>query len=190
VSDVRFIIITVPPADVAVRLERARQEASILTASRSALAYPPHVTLRTGAMVPADSIGRFAAGIRTALGPWRPFPVRAGGLMHSVYSDQDGLTRHIVGWHIVADESLLRLHRALLAFRLFQRRAQPPFEPHLTLAFEDLEEAGAELLLQHAARNPDTFPPDLCWTCDRVGLFREIDDSWEPYFEFHATEGP
>jgi 2'-5' RNA ligase len=190
VNDVRFIIITVPPADVAARLEEARREASGLTHSRAALAYPPHVTLRTGAIVPPDSIGKFAAGMRTALGEWSPFPMRAEGLMHSVYEDHDGLSRHIVGWRVPADEPLLRVHRDLLSFRLYQRRAQPPFEPHLTLAFEDLEEQDAGRLLLHAASRPEIFPLELCWTCDRVGLYREMDESWEPFFEFHATEAP
>jgi hypothetical protein len=62
VNGTRLIIITVPPPDVAAALHRARSEAARLTGSVAALAYPPHLTLRTGAVVPADGTHAFLEG--------------------------------------------------------------------------------------------------------------------------------
>jgi len=189
VGDVRFIIITVPPPAVANALEGPRRLAAERSGSHAALAYPPHVTLRTGAVVPALNISEFAAGIRAALGPWRPFTITARELFHTPYEDGDGDLRHMVGWRVDANEPLCKLHRDLLSFGRFQLRPQPAFEPHLTLAFDDLEEAQAEELLAYARSRPDLFPPELTWTCDNVGLFRKCDGAWEPYIAFSAPEG-
>jgi 2'-5' RNA ligase len=187
-SDVRFIIITVPPPDVAAALEAPRRAAAERSGSRAALAFPPHVTLRTGAVVPALSISEFAVGVRVALGPWRPFTIRAPGLFHTPYENGGGGLNHMVGWRVEVDEPLLRLHKALLSFDRFQRRAQPRFEPHVTLAFDDLEESDAVTLLAEARSRPDLYPPALSWTCDNVGLYRLCDETWEPYIVFHPQE--
>ena len=82
-SDVRFIIITVPPPALSVLLESARAAAASLTRTCAALAYPPHVTLRTGALVPEESVESFAAGLRESLGAWRPFTINARGFFHA-----------------------------------------------------------------------------------------------------------
>jgi 2'-5' RNA ligase len=188
-KDIRFIIITVPPAELSARLEAPRRQAAALTGSACALAYPPHVTLRTGALVPLRSVREFAAGVRAALGPWRPFALRTEGVFHSPYENGDGGLKHMVGWRVVVDEPLLKLHRDLLSFERFRRRAQASFEPHLTLAFDDLQEDHALALLDHARSHPEVFPPELSWTCSNVGLYREWEERWEPYIEFHAPEG-
>ncbi len=187
-SDVRFIIITVPPPDVAAALEAPRRAAAERSGSRAALAFPPHVTLRTGAIVPARSISEFAVGVRVALGPWRPFPIAARELFHTLYENGGGGLKHMVGWRVDLDEPLLGLHKALLSFDRFQRRPQPSFEPHVTLAFDDLEESEAAALLADTRSQPNLYPPVLRWTCDNVGLYRQCDEAWEPYIVFHPQE--
>jgi Bacterial phosphonate metabolism protein (PhnI) len=66
---VRFVIITVPPPELSVLLESTRAAAASLTRSCAALAYPPHITLRTGAVVPEESVESFASGLLLMEGP-------------------------------------------------------------------------------------------------------------------------
>jgi 2'-5' RNA ligase len=184
-SGIRFVILTIPPPPLCARLEAAHAMASALTGSVAALAFPPHVTLRTGAMVPSQNIAEFAAGIRAAMGPWQPFPLRSQSLFAAPYESDDGNIRHMVAWRFALDPPLLELHRRLLSYARFRRRPQPHFEPHLTLAFDDLIEEAARLLLERAKGLPDVFPPTLSWECDNVGLYRLNGDRWEPYYQFH-----
>lgn len=187
-SEVRFIVITVPPPGVSLVLESARAAAASLTGSSAALAYPPHVTLRTGAVVPGESVEAFASGLRESLGTWRLFPIRTRGFFHAAYSEGTGEPLHMVAWKVIADQPLTDLHARLASYGPWRRRTQPVFEPHLTLAFEDITENGARLLLDHAVGDPQVFPPDLAWPCSNVGLYRKNGFQWEPYIVFRTPE--
>lgn len=187
-SEVRFIIITVPPPDTSMRLENARAAAASFSRSCAALAYPPHVTLRTGAVVPEQSIAAFAEGLQESLGAWRPFIIRMRGLFQASWQSGDGEELHMVAWRIERDAPLLDLHERLSAFTPFRRRAQPAFEPHLTLAFEDITATGARDLLRHAQGDPGTFPPDLAWPCNNIGLYRREGVRWEPFIVLRTME--
>jgi 2'-5' RNA ligase len=85
---------------------------------------------------------------------------------------------------IAPDPPLLELHGLLLSYTRFRRRPQPFFEPHLTLAFHDLTEESGHALLDRAKALPEIFPPRLDWECDNVGLYRQIGERWEPYYQF------
>jgi len=159
-----------------------------MTGSTAALAYPPHVTLRTGALVPERNVAEFAAGMAQTLGKWRAFPVRTDGLFSTTYQAQDGTPRYIVGWRVVPDACLAGLHRRLLSYERFMRRAQPAFEPHVTLAFEDLAEEQVDPLLRHATDRPRVYPPRLEWPCTSVGLYWLRDGGWECAYRFLAEE--
>jgi 2'-5' RNA ligase len=187
-SDVRFIIITVPPPALSTLLESARAAAASRTRTCEALAYPPHVTLRTGAVVPEDSVGSFTDGLRESLGAWRPFTITTSGLFHATYPSGDGQQLHMVAWRVVADAPLMDLHARLVSYTQYRRRPQPAFEPHLTLAFEDISERDARLLLRFAEENPEAFPPELSWPCNNVGLYRKVDFHWEPSAVFRTLE--
>jgi 2'-5' RNA ligase len=187
-SSVRFIIITVPPPELSVLLESARKEAATLSHSCAALAYPPHITMRTGAVVPEESAESFADGLRESLGAWRPFTIHARGFFRAAYSSADGKPLHMVAWKVQADPHLVGLHARLASYTPFQRRAQPVFEPHLTLAFEDITEEAAVRLLRAAEKTPQTFPPELSWPCTNVGLYRKNEFHWEPYIVFRTLE--
>ena len=187
-SDVRFIIITVPPPALSILLETARAAAASLTRTCAALAYPPHITLRTGALVPEESVESFAAGLRESLGVWRPFTINTRGFFRATYSSENGEPLHMVAWRVLADAPLMDLHARLVAYTPHRRRPQPAFEPHLTLAFEDISENDAQLLLRFVEESPDAFPPNLSWPCNNVGLYRKNDFHWEPYIVFRTME--
>lgn len=179
-SEVRLTIVTIPPAALCGRLTGIRSLAAALTGSRAALLHPPHVTLRTGALVPEKSIKGFALELREAIGAWRPFVLRAQGLVHTTYADEEGRQRELVAWRILPDPPLMSMHARLLTCTRWQRRPQPPFEPHLTLAYEDLTVDAAQALLQAAQADPPLYPPELSWSCSNVTLCRFDGNYWEP----------
>ena len=177
----RFVIITVPPPEVASAIHQARAEAGRLTGSVAALAYPPHLTLRSGVVVPLEDTPSFLEAFGACVGFWEPFSLRADGIVRSSYEAGDGAKRHLVAWHVEPSSALLGFHERLIGFVRYQRRPQPPFVPHLTIAYEDLGEQDAEVLLAHAAAPPEAFPPRLSWPCDNVALYRLIGGVWLPF---------
>lgn len=60
----RFIIITVPPQPIFRKLEKLIKECSLLGNTYEAVAYPPHITLRTGALVPNGDVKPFVEGFK------------------------------------------------------------------------------------------------------------------------------
>jgi 2'-5' RNA ligase len=177
---VRFIIITTPPDPVSRSVEIARARACEIGGSRAALAYPPHVTLRTGAFVPVAMVGTFINAFGAALGSWEPFTIRTEGLLLSPYQDGDR-EKHLVAYRIALDEPLAELNRRLLSYTPWRASNRLHFLPHLTLAFDDLDRDGFNRLKEWLERDAAAVPAGFEWTCDNVGLYRRESDSWTAY---------
>ena len=176
----RFIIITTPPPEVAQRIEAARRLISGIGGSRAALDYPPHVTLRTGALVPAPLVSTFIDAFEAVLGRWDPFPIRADGLWRTAYRDR-GQEKYLVGYRIMKDPPLAALNARLLSYTTWRASNRLHFEPHLTLAFDDLDLDGFVRIEHWLDENPYNLPKGFTWACDNVGLFRREGDTWTPY---------
>ncbi len=177
---VRFIIITTPPSDVAAEIDTARQRICEIGHSRAALAYPPHVTLRTGALVPAAMISSFMEAFGAAVGRWDPFPVKTEGLWRTSYRDGEK-EKFLVGYRMAKDPALLALNERLLRCSTWRASSRIYFEPHLTLAFDDLDHDGFERVEHWLDENPSSMPPGFAWSCDNVGLFRLEGEIWIAY---------
>jgi 2'-5' RNA ligase len=179
-SPVRFIIITTPPQDVSSRIDEARRHVCSVSGSQAALAYPPHVTLRTGALVPSSLVSSFIDAFGTVVGRWEPFSMRTEGLWRTSYRDR-GEEKYLVGYRILKDAALDELNRRLLLCTTWRASSRVSFEPHLTLAFDDLDLAGFVRVQHWLNENPGILPHGFSWTCDNVGLFRREGDAWSPY---------
>lgn len=181
ISDaIRLILITVPPEEVCAEIDLFRREVSRIGDCREALTYPPHITMRTGALVPPDALGDYGERLRHDLAGTRPFPVETISLEQSSYT-ADGALRFFVGYGIRLSEELRALNQRLLEFRDWIKSDRTDFQPHLTVAFHDLDEAGAGRVARWIAANPDRVPSGFRWTCDNLGLWRRGDEAWEPF---------
>jgi 2'-5' RNA ligase len=180
----RLVVITVPPADVARQIDAFRRDVCRIGGSRAALAYPPHVTLRTGFLYPPrerETLLRELAGI---LGTWRPFPIRTGDLMWDTYDA--GVTKYFVGYEITKDQALVDLNRRLLSYGRWRKSDRLNFHPHLTMAFDDLSFEGFQQVSRWLRDEPERAPLGFTWICDNVGLYHRVGKLWEPYHVFRA----
>jgi 2'-5' RNA ligase len=177
---VRFIIITIPPHDVAVQIDEARRLVCGIGGSEAALAYPPHVTLRTGALVPGPMISSFIEAFGAVVGRWEPFPIKTESLWRTSYRDREK-EKYLVGYRIAKEPALRALNERLLRCSMWRASSRIHFEPHLTLAFDDLDFDGFERIGRWISANPDCLPKEFSWTCDNVGLFRREGDTWTAY---------
>lgn len=179
-SPVRFIIITTPPHEVASQIDAARRRVCGIGRSHAALAYPPHVTLRTGALVPGPMVSTFIEAFGAAVGRWDPFPMSTDGLSRTSYRDGES-EKYLVGYRVAKEPALLALNERLLRCTTWRASSRIHFEPHLTLAFDDLDLEGFVRIGHWLNENPEGLPPGFTWTCDNVGLFRRDGETWTAY---------
>ena len=177
---VRFIIITVPPAEVAEQIDRFRRAIAEVGDTWEALTYPPHITLRTGALVPPEHAEQYADRLVQHLAQVRSFPVETGALQQTTYRS-NGELRHFVGYEIDLSDSLMSLHRRLLEQRRWIKGEQPAFRPHLSVAYHDLDAKGALRIQRWIDTNRQRVPAGFSWTCDNVALYTRGATDWEPY---------
>ncbi len=184
-DSIRFIVITVLPEERARELDAARRRVCGIGGSRVALAYPPHVTLRTGALVPRESVDTFLKEFGETVGAWGPFPMTTEGLFVTSYQDEERL-KHLVGYKVRKDPALASLNERLLRYEKWRSSNRLTFVPHLTLAFDDLTEAGMHRVRLWLDENPNGLPARFQWFCDNVGLYWRQGDSWTLHTEWRA----
>jgi 2'-5' RNA ligase len=169
----RFVIIHALAQGTARAFEAARDEAHALTGSKQALRYPPHVTLRTGIICPDEVAEAVALDFLSHAALAKPARAWTSGLRHEVYSPGHGL----VALNVRSDGSLETLHRHLLQFKAWAKGPQKSYHPHLTIAFDDLDEAGTKTLTKHFSA-PQRRLADFGFTVDSVALYYEKSEGW------------
>ena len=177
---VRFIIITVVPQSVASEIDRARRSVCAVGGSAAALAYPPHVTLRTGVRVPVDMVSAFLDEFGTVVGQWDPFPLQTDGVWLTSYAEA-GVGKRLVGYRVKKHPLLMALNERLQRHTRWRASDRVSFDPHLTMAFDDLSEEGFLAIRSWLERTPGAIPTGFEWTCDNVGVFRREGDTWSAY---------
>lgn len=185
-ESMRFVIITVPQQDVIERIDAFRRHVSRITDSVSALAYPPHVTLRTGAAVPLCELDTFVNQFRDHIGEWQTFPIATKRFVTEPYR-HEGETRYFIGYEMEEDDRLFALNGRLLEYAPYRKSRRKHFMPHLTVAFDDLDRRGFDRAIEHFANFPGSVPDGFSWDCANVSLYHSVNGRWIPYVHFTAS---
>jgi 2'-5' RNA ligase len=180
----RFIIITVLPHRIRNAIERFRTTLAGVSGSRSALAYPPHVTLRTGTLVPETKIPQFIDEFGWTVCNAPSCSMESEPIEKGTYN-QNGNLKYFIYYPIKKTSQVLAFHRALYAYEPFRKGEQRDYFPHLTLAFDDLTPDGRDRILDFIRERPETVPPLFRFRIDNVSLYAERGDRWQPYRLFH-----
>lgn len=144
-----------------------------MTGSAQALRYPPHVTLRTGIVCPDEVAEAVALDFLAHASLAKPARAWTAGLRHEVYAPGKGL----VALKVASDGTLEALHRHLLQFKVWAKGSQNAFHPHLTIAFDDLDEAATHRLAKHFT-TPECRLADFGFAVDSVALYYEKPEGW------------
>jgi 2'-5' RNA ligase len=177
---IRLIIITVPPPAVQTELAELRTICSEISASRAAAAYPPHVTLRTGVIVPPAAMGSFLDEFGLLLAGAAPFEIRTADIVSRTISRDEGVVP-IVALEIEPSAELDALNARLLRYARYRASGRTSFWPHLTLAFQDLTPEGRRRLETHLAAHEEFRTRRFSWRCDNVALYRRSGSRWQPH---------
>jgi 2'-5' RNA ligase len=183
---VRLIIITVPPPAVRVELAELRATCSGVAASHAAAAYPPHVTLRTGVVVPSARMGTFLDEFGRLLEGVRPFEIRTGDVVFRTIARDEGVVP-IVALEIEPSPELVFLNAQLLQYEMYRASGRVYFWPHLTLAFQDLSPEGRLRLEHYLAAREELRSRRFAWRCDNVSLYRQQGRHWQPHHVYRLA---
>lgn len=196
---VRFVMVTLVPQPLRPELELLMQEFGRMGECRTALAYPPHVTLRTGVVVPETEVEAFSRSFRDHLLDRPAFRVESSEFAHSSYetATDPAERKHFFGYLIRESRELLALHDHLEKFSLY-RKPGPPREywPHLSIAYNDVTDSRAKSLDKEIERRrsagvagvPGLGP--VSWICDNVTLLQKGADSWVEFLRVPLTPRP
>jgi 2'-5' RNA ligase len=177
---VRFIIITTLPEDISSEIENLRKKLSRVTGSCQALTYPPHITLRTGVVVPADEILYFIKEFGEIIKDVSSFNVETDGLKYTNYLS-NGKLKNLIIYKIMHNPELCALNLNLLIYEKYKKSNNNNFKPHLTLAFDDLSRDGFNDGCSFLDREEIL---NYKWTCDNISLFQFRENKWVPYHIF------
>jgi len=175
----RLIVISCPPEPQALAIDALRRKIGARVDAAEALRYPPHITLRTGLVCPDDQAEGVARDFLARAAEHAPFTVSAESVIAADYLDSGGARRGLLAYRMAPSPELLALHQHLLTYTAWQKGPQGPFEPHLSLCYQDVTPDDVRPLAQE-------FDDDirrLCpvWLLDRVELYRQADAGWVPF---------
>jgi 2'-5' RNA ligase len=84
-----LIVISLPPEPMLQEFDALSQELSELTGAKVALTYPPHVTLRTGFLVPEEDLSVWKDSFTHHLSSISPAKIQLKGLINHQYTDRE-----------------------------------------------------------------------------------------------------
>jgi len=177
---IRLIVITVPPKPVAEAITWFREPLCREYNDPWALSYPPHVTLRTGVLVPEKEMGRFIREFGKKIGGQASFmiqtdKVRVGA---TVYEGQE---KAFVYLPVIKDAALVRLNRHLLTYTRYRKSPKQEFEPHVTLFLGNVCPERIVDLRTQIAKRASALNSPWAWRCDNVSLYSKKNGFWEPF---------
>jgi len=178
---IRLIIISVLPPAAAAAVRELRDPCCGLAGSREALAYPPHITLRTGVLVPPEAMDAFIGEFADLVRGVHAFALRTRGILAGRLGGEYG-NAPIACYEIAPSEDLAALNALLNRYQPYRKSNRNAFHPHVSIAYGDLTEDGLQAIKCFLGKNPALRDREISWMCDNVSLYRKEDDQW---VEFH-----
>ncbi len=177
-SAIRLVIVSILPEPVCAEIHKIQSELSEICRSVEALSYPPHITIRTGVIVPADKMPGFICEFGEIIGIRSPVNVKTGGLVKTEYMES-GLKKYIVLYSVEKTERLVRLNRDCLTYEKYRKSGKKVFQPHISLAYEDLSLQGYEKVCRHIEAHESDYERTFEFNLNNVSLLYFSNGFWE-----------
>lgn len=178
---IRFIIITTPPEQISRELTGLIEKLADIGKTKAARQYPPHITLRTGVLVPEPELNFFFKDFKKVTDELSAFHIETKGIDIITYND-NGAVRYLVYYRIKENPELRHTNKRLLTYSLYKKSNKTGFHPHLSLAYKDIDESGLNRIKSYLKYN--NHRRDYSWLCDNIGFYYENSGKWQPYHVF------
>jgi 2'-5' RNA ligase len=173
----RLIVIHELPLAIANIIEQARREVSLQTRSTEALRYPVHLTMRTGMLCPNDMLNQVLQSFLEHCQNAQTIEVFFDSPHCSEYQDNKGLPCGFLGLAVKLDPPLLALHRYLMEYTAYCKDPQKPFQPHVSIAYQDISAAQAKHNLAIVKKIWPELPQS--WLINSVSVWGEVQGAWQ-----------
>jgi 2'-5' RNA ligase len=186
---IRFVIISVLPEPENSNIRKMSEELFLLSGSKTALLYPPHITIRTGAVVPIDTAETFIESFKHHVDKFKneniaKIPVKPANLKFTRYED-NGIKKNMVAYFIEKNLWMESLNRTLSEYRDFIKNPNKEFVPHISLAYDDLDNDGMKKIKDHINNQKDKYLKDFKFHLNSVSLFYQKDNKyWREFCDF------
>lgn len=177
----RLVIISALPDNAAQAVRAIQERCCGVAGSREALAYPPHITLRTGVLVPPEEMDKFIGGFTDLVRDVAAFELRTSGILTGRLGGEYGQAP-IVCYQIASSEALASLNAQLNSYQPYRKSNRMAFHPHLSIAYGDLTEEGLIAIKRFLQEHPVLRQREIKWICDNVSLYVKEGGQW---VEFH-----
>lgn len=175
----RLIIISVPPEGVVPQLQNVRVPLCEKYNAGWALRYPPHITLRTGLLLPEGMSEDVFARFAYICNDCHSFAIETLPAQSRMMS-YEGEEHFFVYYPVVQNESLLALNRALLSYTDFRKSDKTSYHPHVTLFWGDVPGDEKTELTASISSGDDPWCRRFHWQCDNVCFYRYTGEKWIP----------
>ena len=191
---IRFVIISVLPEYQKKEINELSKELYDLSGSVTALLYPPHITLRTGAIVPIDKVNSYIIGFRNYIDKFlakriEKDLIKFDKLDFTFYYDNE-TKKNIIAYFIKMNPWLKELNKTLDEYNDFKKsKKKKKFNPHISLAYDDLSDDNLVKCKNHINSNKEKYYDFLSFKLSDISLFYQRDDGyWDEFYTINLGE--
>jgi 2'-5' RNA ligase len=187
---IRFVIISVIPEPVFTELKKLSKELFELSGSITALLYPPHITIRTGAIVPIDEIDVFIKGFKIHVDKFHSQKIetefiKTQKLTFTEYYDND-VRKNMIAYFIEKNPWLVKLNETLNEYENYKKSFKKDFNPHISLAYDDLDTANFIKLKNFIWTKKEKYLKEFSFNLSDVSLFYQNDYGyWNEFYKIN-----
>lgn len=174
----RLITITVPPQAVADEIQALREPLCRQYNALWALRYPPHLTLRTGLIVPNNKLDDVYQIFAEMVAETKPFTIHTGTPKYK-YMSYEGEEHFFLYLPVDKARELCELNRRLLNFRNYRKSDKMDFDPHLTLLWGDLTDIERNNLCQKVDAGAHPYDKIFSWECRFLSFYTQSGETWQ-----------
>ncbi len=168
----RLVIVAIPGGGAFEELSRMITILHDLTGSRTAASYPPHITLRTGAIVPSGELERFTDEFGKHIEGESSFIVKTEGLRSFSYWEEEN-QKHIILYPVRKSPELAGLNARLLGYDKYKKSNKSSYQPHISLLYGDIDGERFDAARRYIGERPELFGREFRFRLDNISLLRQ-----------------
>jgi 2'-5' RNA ligase len=180
----RFIIINVIPQPFYNVAFDMMKRCGINGNSKTALSYPPHLTLRTGVILENQNIPGFIKEFGEVVSLQGPLEVKINGIMTTDHF-QDEENNYIAYYNVEKTEKLVNLNNLLLTYHKYKKSYKTDFQPHISICYGDLTRENYNRVASYINTNDSIKNFKTSYILENVCLYINKYGHWEEYHRYN-----
>jgi 2'-5' RNA ligase len=152
--------------------------------SKTALTYPPHMTLRTGVILENENISGFISEFGEIVNKQSPVEVKINGIKTTDHF-QDEKNNYIAYYNAEKNEKLASLNNALLSYHKYKKSSKKNFQPHISICYGDLTRETFGKVESFLDQNKNIKNIKTSYILDNVSLYTNKEGLWEEYYRYN-----